>query len=109
MNCLKFLPSHSSLTSVQPGCSSELSSKMTLIKAMPGRYIAKDTWTELSLSPYSTCHQQAEHKTILSSVTQFPHLNFRALQRSGFFRFVESSLLILFAGSSSSLFSRGST
>ena len=43
------------------------------------------------------------HKTILSSVTQFPHLNFRALQRSGFFHFVESSLLILFAGSSSSL------
>ena len=103
MNCLKFLPCHSSLTSVQPGCNSELSSKMTLIKAMPGRRIAKDTWTELNLSTYSTCHQHSEHKTTLSSVTQFPHLDFRALPLSGFFRFFESSLLILFAGSSSSL------
>ena len=63
MNCLKFLPCHSSLTSVQPGCNSELSSKMTLIKAMPGRRIAKDTWTELSLSPYSRQMEKAESKS----------------------------------------------
>ena len=102
-NCHKFLPSHSSLTSVQPGCSSELSSRMSLIKVMPGRCIGKDMWTKLSLSPYVMRHQQLEHRAILPSVALFPHLSFRALQLGGFFRLVESSLLIMFACSSSSL------